>query len=159
MQADRNSHAASEPIQREGRPFRHTTCNWAISIYMHCLCKMWIKRRQKDMLTRLWTSALLARSRSSITFFRALRASLSSSFCHWGMTAVARLCRRKKRLKWEPGLMSHPTCRAPISASTALDLLQKNCDHCIQGQNLALELKSSAFIQNKQVLGLMVPCK
>lgn len=44
-------------------------------------------------LTRFWMSALLARSRSSITFFSALTASLSSSFCHCGITAVASICK------------------------------------------------------------------
>lgn len=44
-------------------------------------------------LTRFWMSALLARSRSSITFFSALTASLSSSFCHCGITAVASVCK------------------------------------------------------------------
>ena len=44
-------------------------------------------------LTRFWMSALLARSRSSIIFFSALTASLSSSFCHCGITAVASICK------------------------------------------------------------------
>lgn len=44
-------------------------------------------------LTRFWMSALLARYRSSITFFSALTASLSSSFCHCGITAVASICK------------------------------------------------------------------
>lgn len=45
-------------------------------------------------LTRFWISALPARSRSSMVFFKVFRCSRSSSFCHWEMTAVARVWER-----------------------------------------------------------------
>lgn len=77
------------------------------------------------VLTRFWMSALLARSKSSITFFSALTASLSSSFCHCGITAVASVCKtgvgresQRYRCLWQG--MLHCTHEPPLLSGNRL---------------------------------------